>query len=76
MSGLDGVRQYQWLQLGVDGLRLDLVSATALTADQVRAMERALHDACGAFVRFAIRYVDAIARAPSGKHRFVIGPTA
>jgi len=73
LYGLTQIRQYQWVQTGLDSLRLDLVAEQRLPVETLRAMEQRIRREVGPLMTLEARYLDQIPRTDSGKHRFVIG---
>ncbi|MCX8087105.1 MAG: hypothetical protein N3C63_09445 [Rhodocyclaceae bacterium] len=71
LYGLTAIEAYRFVQEPPFQLRLELVGAPldAIAAARIAAAVKA---ELGANVDFAIKYVPAIARSPSGKHRFII----
>ncbi len=70
LDGLTQIRQYQWVQLDLDRLALNLVasSLSAATLDTLR--ERLARETA---LRLEVHYLHEIPRTAAGKHRFVIG---
>ena len=73
LYGLDRIRQYQWLQTGLDCLQLKLVSARPLDATTLQSIRESLRRDVDPQMTLQLEYCDDIPRAASGKHRFVIG---
>lgn len=72
LDGLDGIRQYRFVQTAVDRMTLDLVVVQPLPADVAAGLAaRVLEEVDPAMV-LEIRHVEAIPRTRSGKHRFVV----
>jgi phenylacetate-CoA ligase len=71
LYGMTGIENYRYVQTTPDRLALELVGPELDTAasERIRAAIRA---ELGGNVDFAIKYVPAIERTASGKHRFVI----
>ncbi|MBI5041289.1 MAG: phenylacetate--CoA ligase family protein [Gammaproteobacteria bacterium] len=72
LDGLDGVKQYQFVQTAFDKMTLNVLASRRLTADeQAHIAARIMHDV-DASMALEIHQLEAIPRTPSGKHRFVI----
>ena len=67
------IKQYQWVQLDVDRMRLNLVAPERLGEEQHNTLRRTLQQDVDTQMRLEIHYLDAIPRTLSGKHRVVIG---
>lgn len=73
LYGLTGVRQYQWVQIAVDRLQLNLVCERPLPGQTLASIETKIRRDLDSQMVLEVNYVAAIARTDSGKHRFVIG---
>lgn len=72
LDGLDGVTQYRFVQTAFDRMTLHLVTARPLGADIEAGLQGRLRADLDPAMALEIRYVEAIPRTHSGKHRFVI----
>lgn len=72
LDGLDGLRQYQFVQTAHERMILQLRADRRLDVDTAAGIEARLRQDVDPGMTLEIRYVDAIPRTPSGKHRFVI----
>jgi len=73
LYGLTEIRQYQWVQTGLDRLRLDLVAGQRLPVETLRTLEQCIHREVDPRMALEVRYLEEIPRTAAGKHRFVIG---
>jgi phenylacetate-CoA ligase len=72
LDGLEGIRQYQFVQTAIDRMTLNILASRQLTtAEQAAIRARIAHDV-DSDMALEIHHVDAITRSRSGKHRFVI----
>ena len=72
LDGLDGIKQYQFVQTALNEMTLDLQASRMLTLTEQERIQSKIRDEVDAEMRLDIRHVDAIVRTRSGKHRFVI----
>lgn len=72
LDGLQGIRQYRFVQTAYDRMTLDLVAAQPLPTDAAAALAARIRADVDPGMRLEIRHVDAIPRTRSGKHRFVV----
>ena len=70
LDGLTQIRQYQWVQLDLDRLALNLVASPLSAASLDTLRERLAREAA---LRLEVHYLHEIPRTAAGKHRFVIG---
>lgn len=75
LDGLNGVRQFQFVQTTRDEIRLDLVSDSQLDNPVAEGLKTRLRTELDPTLRLDIRYLKEISRTASGKHRFVIALT-
>jgi phenylacetate-CoA ligase len=73
LYGLNRIRQYQWVQTGLDRLQLKLVCTEPLDAATLQAIRASLQRELDPQMTLQLMYCDVIPRGASGKHRFVIG---
>ena len=73
LYGLSTIRQYQWVQEGLDRMVLNLVAGQRLGADRLAEIVASLRRDVDPQITLEVRYLDAIPRTAAGKHRFVIG---
>ena len=72
LDGLEGIKQYQFVQTAIDKMTLNILATRQLTtAEQAGIRARIAHDV-DADMALEIYHVEAITRSRSGKHRFVI----
>jgi len=72
LDGLSGIRQFQFVQEAADRITLHLVAAQPLEPDPLAALQRRLRDGTDPAMTLEVRYLEAIPRTASGKHRFVL----
>lgn len=72
LYGQTQIRQYQWVQRGLDQLELNLV-APPLGSETLASLEARIRRDVDALMVLKVHYLDDIPRTVSGKHRFVIG---
>lgn len=72
LDALDGVRQFQFVQTALDDMTLNLVVAQPLAPDTEAGIQARIRQDVDPDLTVRIRYVEAIPRTRSGKHRFVI----
>ena len=72
LDGLEGIKQYQFVQTDLDKMTLDIQATRNLTSDEQRNIQTRLAHDVDPYIVLEIRHVEAIPRAHSGKHRFVI----
>ncbi|MFZ5619775.1 MAG: phenylacetate--CoA ligase family protein [Pseudomonadota bacterium] len=72
LDGLQGIRQYRFVQTAADRMTLDLVAAQPLPTDVAAALAARIREDVDPDMALEIRYVQAIPRTRSGKHRFVV----
>ena len=72
LDGVEGVRQFRFVQTGFERVLLELVAAHPLTADVIAALQADIQKNVDAGMRLDIRYVEMLPRTGSGKHRFVV----
>jgi len=75
LYGQTQIRQYQWVQRGLDRLALNLVASRPLSIETLASLEASIHRDVDAQMTLEVNYLDEIPRTVSGKHRFVIGMT-
>lgn len=73
LYGQTRIRQYQWVQHGLNRLVLNLVASQALTAETLSSLVADIRRDIDAEMVLDVLYLDEIPRTVSGKHRFVIG---
>ena len=73
LYGQTQIRQYQWVQHGVDQISLNLVAPHKLSFEWENALRHSIHREVDTQMGLEIRYLDSIPPSRSGKHRFVIG---
>jgi phenylacetate-CoA ligase len=73
LYGFTQIRQYQWRQVALDCMALNLVCPMRLDAAAVSRLENGLRAEVDGAMGLALNYVEDIPRTESGKHRFVIG---
>ena len=73
LYGQTQIRQYQWVQLDLNRLALNLVASQPLDADTLASLQASIRREVDAQMVLEVNYLDAIPRTVSGKHRFVIG---
>ena len=73
LDGQTQIRQYQWVQRDPDRIELNLVASQPLSCETLASLQTAICRDVDAGVMLDVRYLDAIPRTVSGKHRFVIG---
>ena len=73
LDGQTQIRQYQWVQTGLDRITLNLVASEKLHTETQAALADKIRQAMGAEVILQVNYLDEIPRTVSGKQRFVIG---
>lgn len=72
LDGLEGVRQFQFVQTRPDAITLYLAGAALPDADRLAVLQARIHAEIDAGMTLDVRHVDDIPRTASGKHRFVI----
>jgi phenylacetate-CoA ligase len=72
LDGLDGIRQYRFVQTDHDRMTLELVAAQPLAADTAAALAARIREDVDPDMDLTIRCVGTIPRTRSGKHRFVL----
>jgi len=75
LYGQTQIRQYQWVQRGLDRLALNLVASQPLNAETLATLAASIRSDVDAHMVLEVNYLDEIPRTVSGKHRFVIGLT-
>jgi phenylacetate-CoA ligase len=73
LDGQTQIRQYQWVQTGLDRIVLNLVVSERLSTEMQAELIDKIRQAMGADVMLEVNYLDEIPRTVSGKQRFVIG---
>jgi phenylacetate-CoA ligase len=73
LDGQTQIRQYQWVQTGLDRIVLNLVASERLNTEMQAKLIDKIRQAMGADVMLEVNYLDEIPRTVSGKQRFVIG---
>ncbi len=73
LDGQTQIRQYQWVQTGLDRIVLNLVASEKLSTEMQAKLIDKIRQAMGADVMLEVNYLDEIPRTVSGKQRFVIG---
>jgi phenylacetate-CoA ligase len=73
LYGLTQIRQYQWVQRGLDRIELNLVASERLPEATVADLVAHLRVDVDPGMTLQVNYPDDIPRTVSGKHRFVIG---
>jgi phenylacetate-CoA ligase len=73
LYGQTQIRQYQWVQRGLDRIELNLVAPQPLDAETVASLEASVRRDVAAQMTLEVNYLEEIPRTVSGKHRFVIG---
>jgi phenylacetate-CoA ligase len=73
LYGQTQVRQYQWVQRGLDRIELNLVAPRPLDAETLASLEASIRRDVDAQMALEVNYLEEIPRTVSGKHRFVIG---
>ena len=73
LYGLTQIRQYQWVQSGLDRMTLNLVCPQRLDERTEARLGESLRQEVDASMVLEVNYLDEIPRTASGKHRFVIG---
>jgi phenylacetate-CoA ligase len=73
LDGMTQIRQYQWVQTGLDRIVLNLVAGEKLNTETQSTLADKIRQAMGAEVTLEVNYLDEIPRTVSGKQRFVIG---
>jgi len=73
LDGQSQIRQFQWRQVDLDHITLNLVASTPLSVDTVAELNEKIHAAMGGAVSLEVNYLAEIPRTAAGKHRFVIG---
>ena len=72
LDGLDGIKQYQFVQTALNEMTLNLQASRMLTLAEQEHIQSKIRDEVDADMHLDIRHVDTIKRTRSGKHRFVI----
>ncbi len=67
LEGLPPIRQFQIVQVAIDKIEIRLVQPTPFDADQERRVQDHICQSLGYPFDATIRYVDQIARSPTGK---------
>ena len=70
------IREFQIVQEDLEHLHILIVASEGFTDDTRRAILAKVQKVMGPQVAVSVEMVDHIARAPSGKHRFVISKVA
>lgn len=73
LYGQTRIRQYQWRQVALDRMVLEVVAAPALDEQFMNGLRTNIRAEADAGMALEIRHVEEIPRSASGKHRFVIG---
>jgi phenylacetate-CoA ligase len=73
LYGLTQIRQYQWRQVAVDRMALDLVCSPPLDAALVARLEAGLRAEVDPAMTLEVNYRVEIPPTASGKHRYIIG---
>jgi len=76
LDGLDGIKQYQFIQSEPDKITLNLVSPSSLSAETLNSLRARVRRDVDENMVLEINAVDEIKRTVSGKHRFVISNLA
>lgn len=72
LDGLQGIKQYQFVQTAIDKLRLNILASHQLTTAQQADIRSRIARDVDSGMALEISHVAAITRTHSGKHRFVI----
>lgn len=72
LDGFDGIKQFQFVQTGLDALTLNLHATRTLSSDEQYRLQSRVRREVDADMRLDIRHVETLARTHSGKHRFVV----
>jgi phenylacetate-CoA ligase len=70
--GVDGVKQFQFIQESLIEFRLLLVTVPGFPQARVEKIKSEMLEVLGARSRLTVEFYDAIPHSPSGKHRFTI----
>ncbi|HNA82502.1 MAG TPA: hypothetical protein PLL19_11125 [Thiobacillaceae bacterium] len=73
LYGLTQIRQYQWRQVAVDRMCLDLVCSPPLDGGLVARLEASLRAEVDPAMTLEVNYRTEIPRTSSGKQRYIIG---
>ena len=73
LYGLTQIRQYQWRQVAMDHMALDLVCSPPLDAALVARLEGGLRAEVDPAMMLEVNYRAVIPPTASGKHRYIIG---
>ena len=73
LYGLQQIRQYQWVQTGLDRMVLNLVVSERLSAHDLESVKAGIRRDVDERMVLQVNYLDEIERTIAGKHRFVIG---
>ena len=73
LYGLTQIRQYQWRQVSVDRMCLDLVCSPPLDGVQIARLEARLRAEVDPAMTLEVNYRTEIPRTSSGKQRYIIG---
>ena len=76
LYGLTQIRQYQWVQRGMDRIDLNLVAPERLAETVVSDLAARLRAEVDPDMTLQVNYLEDIPRTVSGKHRYVIGMDA
>jgi len=72
LDGLEGIKQYQFVQTAIDKMALNILASRQLTTAEQAGIRARIERDVDSGMSLEIYHVEAITRSRSGKHRFVI----